>query len=81
LVFGGAAGYCLIGAIRGHLFIPNRYLGSDSILSGPAAWGLFFSVLAFWSSVMVRQQAIIEFNIHRGCRNYRNVPSNSQERP
>jgi hypothetical protein len=57
-VFGGAACYCLIGAISGHLYMPNRYHRFDAILSGPAAWALFFSVLGFWLAVMVREQVI-----------------------
>ena len=57
-VFGGAACYCLVGAILGHLYVPNRFHSYDAILSGPAAWSLLFGVLALWSSVLVRAQEI-----------------------
>jgi hypothetical protein len=53
-LFGGAALYCLLGALRGRLFVGSRFPGHDAVLSGIAAWALFLAVLLLWLGIAVR---------------------------
>jgi small basic protein len=54
-LFGGAALYCLVGAIRGRLFLPHRHsYGADVYLSGLAAWSVVTAVAMLWLGVSIR---------------------------
>jgi hypothetical protein len=45
--------YCLIGAVRGHLFIPGRG-GRVADFSGAAAWSLVAGLMSLWLGISVR---------------------------
>jgi hypothetical protein len=54
-IFGAAFAYCIVGAIRGRLFIPHhRGYGNDVYLSGLAAWSLVTAVVLMWLGISVR---------------------------
>jgi hypothetical protein len=59
VVFGSAAAYCCVGALRGHLVVPGRFgPPREYVLSGAAAWSLLCAVLSFWTAVSIREELI-----------------------
>ena len=57
-VFGVAAGYSLVGALRSNLYIPSRYGSHGVVLSGPAAWSVLASALVLCLAVLIREEAV-----------------------
>ena len=55
VVFAIPLSYCVVGALRGRLFIPHhRSYGQDVILSGFAAWAVVAALVMLWLGVSIR---------------------------
>jgi len=54
-VFGSLLLYCVVGAVRGKLYIPHHHsYGRDVFLSGFAAWAVVSALGSLWLGIIVR---------------------------